>query len=181
MKPRRLDEATQRIGEIVDLIQGIAGQINLLALNATIESARAGEAGKGFAVVASEVKQLATQTTSATDEISGNIGNIREVSEQVISTLGAIKSAIGSVEEISGSISSAVEEQTAVTNEIAYNMSNASNSTRQISSEITDVSHAVNEASAASQQTLDAARMLSQQAEALAGEVNTFLAEIRRG
>lgn len=176
---KMLEEATQRIGDIVNLIQDIAGQINLLALNATIESARAGEAGKGFAVVASEVKNLATQTTVATGNISDNITNIREVSEEVIQTLAAIKGAINSVNEISSSISSAVEEQSAVTNEIASNMSHASSGTRRINEDIGEVSRASSDASASAVQTLDAARMLSQQAEMLQREIGDFLNEVR--
>lgn len=176
-----LDKATQRIGEIVELIQGIAAQINLLALNATIESARAGEAGKGFAVVASEVKQLATQTAKATEEIGASIGNIKGVTEQVIHTMGTIKTAINGVNEISSSISSAVEEQTAVTNEISANMSRASNSTNQINHDIGEVRQAANNASSSATQTLSAAKILSQQAESLSREVDSFLAEVRAG
>lgn len=176
-----LEEATKRIGEIVELIQGIAAQINLLALNATIESARAGDAGKGFAVVASEVKQLATQTSKATEEISGSIDNIRNVSEQVIHAMSTIKNAISGVNEISSSISSAVEEQTAVTNEISANMSRASCSTTLINDDIGQVRQAANDASSSATQTLSAARALSQQAESLSQEVCDFLAEVRAG
>ncbi len=176
-----LDEATNRIGEIVDLIQNIAGQINLLALNATIESARAGEAGKGFAVVAGEVKRLASQTAHATADISQNVGNIKAVSDQVIQALSAIRTAIRSVDEISSSISSAVEEQSAVTNEIAQNMSHASNGTSRISQDIDEVSRASALASTSAQQTLDAAKTLSAQAQTLNTEVSSFLREVRHG
>lgn len=106
-----LDEATLKIGKIVDTIKVIAGQINLLALNATIEATSAGEAGKGFAVVANEVKQLAGETRSATDDIENNINNIKSVSQKVIETLGDIKSSIHKVHEISESIAGLVTEQ----------------------------------------------------------------------
>lgn len=174
-----LNQATIKIGEIIDLIQNIAGQINLLALNATIESARAGEAGKGFAVVAGEVKQLANQTTKATDDIAGNIENIKGVAGQVVHVLGTIRNAINSINEISGSISAAVDEQSAVTNEISSNMGTASNATNKINQDIEIVSRSSIDANAAAEQTLQAARMLSQQSATLNKEVNEFLEEIR--
>ncbi len=175
---KSLDEATQKIGDIVNLIEDIAEQINLLALNATIESARAGEAGKGFAVVASEVKNLASQTTKATGDIGESIANIRGVSDQVIQALNSIKGAIDNVNEISSAISAAVEEQSAVTNEIASNMTTASTGTSQINEDILDVTQASEEARASANQNLDAARTLSEQAEILNREVNGFLEEI---
>ncbi len=173
-----LDEATKKIGQIVDVIQTIASQINLLALNATIESARAGEAGKGFAVVAGEVKTLATQTSKATDEIASNIASIQEVSSQVIESLHAIKGAIARVDEISSAISAAVEEQNATTNEIASNMGTAASGTAQINDEINQVSVATAESSDSASQVLDAAKMLSQEAEKLSREVQEFMAEM---
>lgn len=173
-----LDEATKKIGQIVDVIQSIANQINLLALNATIESARAGDAGKGFAVVAGEVKTLATQTSKATDEIASNIASIQEVSSQVISSLQAIKLAITSVDEISAAISAAVEEQNATTDEIASNMTTAASGTAQINDEINQVSVATAESSDSAAQVLDAAKMLSQEAEKLSREMSEFIADM---
>lgn len=173
-----LDEATQKIGQIVEVIQTIASQINLLALNATIESARAGEAGKGFAVVAGEVKTLATQTSRATDEIASNIASIQSVSQEVIASLQAIKGAIARVDEISAAISAAVEEQNATTNEIASNMGTAATGTSQINDEINQVSVATAESSDSAAQVLEAAKMLSQEAESLSKEVHTFLTDM---
>jgi len=170
-----LGDATQQIGHIVDVIQGIANQINLLALNATIESARAGEAGKGFAVVANEVKTLADQTSKATDQIASNIGSIQDVSQQVIGTLNIIKMAIDSVNETSAAISAAVEEQNATTGSIASNMTTAAHGTRQIDGDIREISHATHESSNSASQVLDAAKMLSQQSESLRQEVETFI------
>lgn len=118
----RLSEAASSMGGIVELINNIAGQINLLALNATIESARAGEAGKGFAVVANEVKNLAAQAKTATDKISTQISLMRDVSGQVVSSLNAIKASIENVREYVNSTASAVEEQSAVATEISENM-----------------------------------------------------------
>jgi methyl-accepting chemotaxis protein len=173
-----LGKATDQIGQIVDVIQSIASQINLLALNATIESARAGEAGKGFAVVAGEVKTLATQTSKATAEIAKNITSIQNVSQQVIDALGTIKTTISTVNEISGTISSAVEEQHATTNEIASSMGNAARGTTQIDEEIREVNVATTESSSAASQVLDAAKTLANQAESLRGQVNQFIEEM---
>ncbi len=176
-----LSEATQKIGEIVDVIQNIAGQINLLALNATIESARAGEAGKGFAVVASEVKNLATQTAKSTDEITSHVQSIQEVSRQVVEVLQLVKKSVANVDEYSAAISAAVEEQSATNNEISSSMNKASVGTQQINNDISEVSKASAEASAAAVQTLDAARMVSVEAEKLSQEVSSFLSSVRNG
>lgn len=176
-----LEEATQRIGQIVELIQTIAGQIDLLALNATIESARAGEAGRGFAVVAGEVKNLANQATGATKDITANIASIQDVSAQVIEVLRSIKTATENVKEISSRIAAAVEEQSAVTNEIASNMARAAMGTGEINSGIGEVSQASQSASSSAGQTRDAARMVSEEAEKLNLEVSSFLVEIRNG
>ncbi len=176
-----LNSATARIGEIVDVIQTIAGQINLLALNATIESARAGDAGRGFAVVANEIKQLANQTEKATDEITSNISNIRAVSVEVIGALETIKHTILSVESISGSISAAVEEQSAVTREIAQNMSIASSGTSGIDHSIGEVSNFSLNASDAASQTQNAALELTSQSNLLSQEINNFISSVRAG
>ncbi len=123
---QRLSAAARAMGRVVDLINNIAGQINLLALNATIEAARAGEAGRGFAVVATEVKNLANQARGATEEIIKEIDGIRLVSRDVVESLSAIKQAIDSVSEFVTSTTAAVEEQSAVTETISANMQTAS-------------------------------------------------------
>lgn len=176
-----LEQSAQQIGSVVELIQDIAGQINLLALNATIESARAGEAGKGFAVVATEVKNLAGQTGQATDQIARQIASIQGVSREVITTLSAIKMAIDHINEYSSAISAAIEEQSAVTGEIASNMGSAALKTQTISSNIEDVTGSTSEASFSASQVLDAARSLSTEAETLRREVDQFLTEVRAG
>jgi methyl-accepting chemotaxis protein len=122
---QRLSSAAGSMSSIVELIGDITGQINLLALNATIESARAGEAGRGFAVVASEVKNLANQAKQATDKIGSEIGNLNGISSDVVDALGAIKSAIQNVSEYVSSTATAVDEQSAVTNEMSSNMRRA--------------------------------------------------------
>jgi methyl-accepting chemotaxis protein len=122
---QRLSSAAGSMSSIVELIGDITGQINLLALNATIESARAGEAGRGFAVVASEVKNLANQAKQATDKIGNEIGNLNGISSDVVDALGAIKNAIRNVSEYVSSTAAAVDEQSAVTNEMSSNMRRA--------------------------------------------------------
>ncbi|MBP5856711.1 PAS domain-containing methyl-accepting chemotaxis protein [Marivibrio halodurans] len=119
---QRLSEATASMTKIVDIIQDIAGQINLLALNATIEAARAGESGKGFAVVATEVKSLARQVADATDKISSEITGMQSISGEVVDQLHGIRGAIDRVEASFSGVAGAVEEQSATTHEIADGM-----------------------------------------------------------
>ena len=156
-----LSKAAARIGDVVELINTIAGQTNLLALNATIEAARAGEAGRGFAVVASEVKALAEQTAKATGEIGQQISGIQSATHE---SVGAIKEISGTIErlsEISSTIAAAVEEQGAATQEISRNVQQAAQGTQQVSSNITDVQRGASETGTASSQVLSAAQMLS--------------------
>ncbi len=176
---RSLSEAVTQIGDISILIQGIADQINLLALNATIESARAGEAGKGFAVVASEVKNLATQTANATDQIIQNIENVKVVSEKVSEALVQIQGSIKDVNQYSSGIAAAVEEQSAATDEITANMQQASQGVQNINNNISNVSKDVEIADAGAIEVLDSAKLLSQQSTALSEQVKQFLASIR--
>ena len=116
---RGLASGTQKIGEVVTLIQNIASQTNLLALNATIEAARAGEHGKGFAVVASEVKALANQTAKATEEISTQIQSIQTATTEAVGAIQAISGTIGEIDAISSAIAAAVDQQGAATREIS--------------------------------------------------------------
>lgn len=158
---QRLSEAARSMGNIVELIQGIASQINMLALNATIESARAGEAGKGFAVVANEVKSLAGQVASATKNIHQEIVGIQGVASEVVSALGEIKKSIESVREYVTNTASAVEEQSAVTSEVANNMQSASQAVNSISSNMSEIVAAVQQAAGAVATTKDAAKVLA--------------------
>jgi uncharacterized protein YoxC len=121
-KVQALAAAAQKIGDVVKLINDIAGQTNLLALNATIEAARAGEAGKGFAVVASEVKSLATQTAKATEDIAAQVKAIQAATGDSVQAIEGITGTIGRINEIATTIASAVEEQGAATQEIARNV-----------------------------------------------------------
>lgn len=132
----RLSETSQSIVNIIDVINEIAGQINLLALNATIESARAGEAGKGFAVVASEVKNLAGQTARATDQIKGSIGAMSSVSGEVSLNIDQVTDMVSEISAVSSNIASAVEEQSAATREISNLVQNVAGSVQSISNNI---------------------------------------------
>lgn len=178
---KSLEEATIKIGDVVGLIRDVAEQTNLLALNATIEAARAGEAGKGFAVVASEVKNLASQTTKATEDISQQIANVQNVSAEVAEALSAIKKSIDNVNQYSGGISAAVEQQSATTNEISHNMQTAARGTQEVNDNISKITESASHANESSMQMLDASRMLSREAEQLSSAVALFLSEVRGG
>lgn len=174
-----LVEAAQKIGEVLEMINSIASQINLLALNATIEAARAGDAGKGFAVVASEVKELANQTTKATEEISQYITSIQTASNETVGAIKEVGSKIREINEISTAIASAVEEQGAATREIASNAHSAAGSTAEISKNANDVSASSAQTGNAATEMTAATSELSRQAETLRREVDKFLAGIR--
>ncbi len=178
-KVKMLAEAAQKIGDVVTLINEIAGQTNLLALNATIEAARAGEAGKGFAVVASEVKNLATQTAKATDEIAGQVRAIQDATASSAQAIDGITQTIGRVSEISTAIASAVEEQGAATQEISRNVQEASSGSAEVSSNITGVTQASQQTSAGSTEVLSAASELARNGERLRQEVDAFLQTVR--
>jgi methyl-accepting chemotaxis protein len=174
-----LAETTSRIGQVVDLINGIASQTNLLALNATIEAARAGEAGKGFAVVASEVKALAHQTATATSEIGGQIARVQQVAANAVDAMRAIAASIEEVGAITTAIAAAVEQQGYATAEIARNVQQTATTTHDVTVNITGVSRAVSSTGAAASQVLGAAGDLSRQAEDLSMQVDRFVTLVR--
>ncbi|MCK1689551.1 HAMP domain-containing methyl-accepting chemotaxis protein [Bradyrhizobium sp. 145] len=174
-----LSKAAARIGDVVELINTIAGQTNLLALNATIEAARAGEAGRGFAVVASEVKALAEQTAKATGEIGQHIGAIQTATEDSAGAIKEIGDTIARMSEISSTIAAAVEEQGAATQEISRNIQHAANGTSEVSANIGDVQRGAGETGAASAQVHSAAQSLSQESHRLKSEVARFLDTVR--
>jgi methyl-accepting chemotaxis protein len=176
---RALEAAAQRIGDVVKLINDVAGQTNLLALNATIEAARAGEAGKGFAVVASEVKNLATQTAKATEEIGGQIASIRAATGGAVQAIGGIAETIRRMNEIAGAVASAVEQQTAATQEIARDIQRAASGTNEVSASIASVDRAAIDTGTAASHVLAAATDFATLGDTLRGEVDRFLATVR--
>jgi methyl-accepting chemotaxis protein len=176
---QELAASAEKIGNVVQLINTIAGQTNLLALNATIEAARAGEAGKGFAVVASEVKDLATQTAKATEEISQQIGSVQQATQQTVTAIQEIARTIADMSQISTSIAAAMEEQGAATAEIARNVQQAARGTEQVTGSIVDVQQGAGETGSAASQVLGAARELSRHSNDLGREVSTFLSGVK--
>jgi methyl-accepting chemotaxis protein len=178
-KVQGLAEAAQKIGDVVRLINDIAGQTNLLALNATIEAARAGEAGKGFAVVASEVKTLATQTARATDEIAAQVRAIQDATAGSAQAIDTITKTIARVSEISTAIASAVEEQGAATQEISRNVQQAAQGTQEVSANSSGVSEAARQTGQAAAEVLQSAGELSRNGAALRTQVDEFLRTVR--
>ncbi|MDP6690969.1 MAG: nitrate- and nitrite sensing domain-containing protein [Alphaproteobacteria bacterium] len=176
---QELAEASQRIGEVVDLINDIAGQTNLLALNATIEAARAGDAGKGFAVVASEVKNLANQTANATGEIAEQIGSIQGATSGAVKAIEDIAGTIRKINDIAATISAAVEQQGSATGEISMNVQQAAKGTQEVDNNISKVSRGADETGVAAGEVLSAAKDLTQQSGSLREEVDKFLQRVR--
>ncbi len=174
-----LASGAQKIGEVVTLIQQIAGQTNLLALNATIEAARAGEAGKGFAVVASEVKSLANQTAKATEDITGQIEQIRSATGEAVEAIRGIGTVIHEINEIAAAIAAAVEQQGATTKEIARNVQQAAAGAQEVTRNIASVKESSTASGEAATQVLSSSNELAKQAEMLSGEVNNFITEVK--
>ena len=174
-----LAQAASRIGEVVNLIQAIAGQTNLLALNATIEAARAGEAGRGFAVVASEVKSLAAQTARATEEIASQIGAIQEASGDAVDAIDKVNQVISEMRGIAASVAAAVEEQNAAVSTIAEAVNRASDETRGGAEAMGRVGGTAQSAQATAEDVRALSGRLGEEAQALDREIRTFLDGVR--
>jgi methyl-accepting chemotaxis protein len=174
-----LSDAALRITEVTRLISEIAGQTNLLALNATIEAARAGEAGKGFAVVAQEVKNLAAQTSRATEDISKQITTVQEETQSAVLAVETIRGTIGEMTLIAGRISSAIEQLDTSIGEIRRHADEAARGTDSVSANIEGVSQTAQDTGASSTQVLQASEDLSRQAETLRGQIEHFIDEVK--
>jgi methyl-accepting chemotaxis protein len=169
----------EKVGAIVQLINEIASQTNLLALNATIEAARAGEAGKGFAVVASEVKNLASQTAKATDEIASHVGAIQTETQRSVSAIQSVAAIIEQINQITSSVASAVEQQGGVTQEIVRSVDQASGGTREVTESINTVVGAAGESRNAAARLTEVTGALSNQSQSLRAGVERFLASVK--
>ena len=174
-----LSRTAERIGDVLKLITSIAEQTNLLALNATIEAARAGDAGRGFAVVAAEVKELASQTAKATDDIGQQILGIQNATQASVAAIKRIGGTIRQISEIAGGIATAVDKQSAATREISRNVQQVAGGTGTVSANIGKVSNGAHETGSASSQVFASARSLSQESQRLKHEVDKFLRTVR--
>ena len=175
----QLTAAAQKIGDVVELIRAIAAQTNLLALNATIEAARAGDAGRGFAIVASEVKQLASQTARATDDIASAINEIQASTRGTVDSMGRISHTLGVVRETTQAIAEAMEQQSEATREIAANTQNVAAGTQDVSRTIAFVSETAGQTGVASNRLMTLSEDLSHKSLELQNEVEAFIGELR--
>jgi methyl-accepting chemotaxis protein len=176
-----LSTASQRIGDVVGLIQAIAAQTNLLALNATIEAARAGDAGKGFAVVAQEVKTLAGQTAQATQEITQHIHHIQNATTLAVDAVAGIVATMREIDDVTLSVAEAIGQQEAATQEISRSVQRASSGMDQLAGNVEKVSEAIGETRNAAMDVMNVSQMLSSQSDELSHEVRTFLLALRNG
>ncbi len=174
-----LAAASQKVGEIVQIISAIASQTNLLALNATIEAARAGEAGKGFAVVASEVKSLATQTARATDEIGAQISEMQSATVSAQQAISAVARSVQTIDAVASAVAESVSEQGSATREIAANINAAAARTQEVAASVSTVAHVAGETGRVSASMQQSVAGLVSRLATLDGEVDHFLAKVR--
>ena len=176
-----LADSAEQVGQIVQLIQSIAQRTNLLALNASIEAARGGEAGRGFAVVASEVKELAMQTSRATEQVADQIRTMQDTTGASVKALRSIASEVSQLESTAVSIASAVDQQSVAGQDLARSIDLAARGTEQVSGHIKEVRELSVSTGSAASQVLSSATALEQQASTLRAQVDSFLHQVREG
>ncbi|MCZ4281009.1 methyl-accepting chemotaxis protein [Kiloniella laminariae] len=176
----RLNEGSKQIENVISMISTIAEQTNLLALNATIEAARAGDAGKGFAVVASEVKNLSNQTTNATEGISTLISSIQSEIHSAVDAAAQIDAVIKEIDEIAAGIANAVQEQGSATREISQTVNQSASNCSVIAERVQGVTSALTRTNQSMSQVLDGVQKIDQESSLLTGNVEQFLASIRK-
>ena len=177
---QELTEASARIGQVVGLIDQIAGQTNLLALNATIEAARAGSAGKGFGVVAAEVNALAKQTANATKEIAGHVAGISSLGNNAAVAIDSLGVRVTEMEKIVSTIAVAVNQQSAATSDIASNVQGVATGTREVSTAIAAMGQSIHQTGILSDDLLNAAGLLDGETRNLRRQVDRFLGVLRQ-
>mgnify|MGYP006269028925 CR=1 FL=1 len=176
-----LSESAEQVGQIVELIQTIAQRTNLLALNASIEAARGGEAGRGFAVVASEVKELAMQTSRATEQVAEQIRAMQDTTGASVSALRSIAGQVQELETTAVSIATAVDQQSVAGQDLARSIDLAAHGTEKVAGHIDDVRDLALSTGSAASQVLSSATSLEEQASTLRAQVNSFLVKVRAG
>jgi methyl-accepting chemotaxis protein len=178
-KVASLDSSAQRIGQVLTLIRDIAEQTNLLALNATIEAARAGEAGKGFAVVAAEVKELANQTSKATEDISAQISDIQLATKDAVQAIEAIAASMQNVNSFTSSIADAVSQQGEATLEISSSIQKAAHGTTAVDANIDEVTASVSETSESAREVLKGSHSVAEETQRIRNQIASFLSSVR--
>jgi methyl-accepting chemotaxis protein len=173
-----LAQAAQEIGNVVKLIQHIAGQTNLLALNATIEASRAGESGRGFGVVASEVKSLAVQTAKATEQISAQIASVQASTASAVEAIRRNTERMQEINRYTTAVAASVEQQSAATNEISHNVASAAAETKVVVSALEDVVGAVDHTGISATTVLEVSQAMQSAADDLRDKVEGFLTKV---